>query len=64
MIEHGPECGRSVSGGAEVSEAVVAQAQCDHERVNAVEGPDQGRATRAIPPRLRRLVFVRAGVEL
>jgi hypothetical protein len=60
VIEHCPDCGRSVSGGAEVSEEVVAQAQCDHERVNALDGPDQGRATRAIAPRLRRLVFVRA----
>ena len=60
VIEHCPDCGRSVSGGAEVSESVFAQAQCDHERVNALDGPDQGRATRAIAPRLRRMVFVRA----
>jgi hypothetical protein len=60
VLENCPDCGRSVSGGAEVSEAVLAQAHCDHERVNALDGPDQGRATRAIAPRLRRLVFVRA----
>jgi hypothetical protein len=60
VIENCPDCGRSVSGGAEVSEEVLAQAQCDHEQVNALDGPDQGRATRAIAPRLRRLVFVRA----
>jgi hypothetical protein len=60
VIECCPKCRQSTSNGAEVSEDVLAHALCDHERVNALEGPDQGRATRAIAPRLRRMVFVRA----
>lgn len=60
VLEHCPECRRTVCNDAEVSDTVVGEARCDAEILEMRPGPDQGRVTRTIPPRIRRIVLHRA----
>ena len=58
VLEHCPDCGRSHGQRAEVEEALAGEASCDAEVVDLRPGPQQGRLSRTIPPRVRRAVLL------
>ena len=59
VIEHCPQCGRTSTPEAEVSETHVGQACCDAEVLEMREGPTRGHVSRTIPPATRRAVLQR-----
>ncbi len=59
VVEHCPTCHRTEGVDHEVSDTIASEACCDAEIVDMRPGPDQGRLTRAIPPKLRRIVLHR-----
>ncbi len=61
VLQQCPSCERFDAPAAEVSETIAAEAACDAEIIDMQPGPSEGRATRAIPPVLRRKVLHRAG---
>ena len=66
VIERCPDCGKQThvdqgDGRADVSAAVAAEADCDHETLTMEPGPARGRLTHALPPALRRAVMHRDG---
>jgi len=60
-LEHCPDCARTTSREADVTDEIAAQARCDSEIVDMVPGPDRGAASRTIPQRIRRQVLHRDG---
>jgi hypothetical protein len=61
VLDQCPGCAATTSRGTEVSDTIVAEAACDAEIVDMRPGPEQGHATRAIPPAIRRKALHRAG---
>jgi hypothetical protein len=61
VLDQCPGCAATTSRGAEVSDTIAAEAACDAEIVDMRPGPQQGHATRAIPPATRRKALHRAG---
>lgn len=61
VLEHCPTCRHTAAPDAEVSDTVAAEARCDAEVIDLREGPNRGRASRAIPPAVRRAVLHRDG---
>ena len=59
VIQRCPDCARADGHNAEVRDTLVAEACCDAVHVDARPGPNEGRRTRAIPPRVRRRVLAR-----
>ncbi|MBA2319805.1 MAG: HNH endonuclease [Deltaproteobacteria bacterium] len=60
-LEHCPDCARTTSREAEVTDEITAQARCDAEILDMTPGPDRGTARRTIPARVRRQVLHRDG---
>jgi hypothetical protein len=61
VLDQCPGCAATTSGGAEVSDTIATEAACDAEIVDMRPGPEQGHATRAVPPATRRKALHRAG---
>ncbi len=61
VLQQCPSCQRFDAPDAEVSETIAAEGACDAEIIDMRPGPNEGHATRAIPPVLRRKVLHRAG---
>lgn len=61
VVQHCPACNEVSGTTAEVSDTAVAEARCDAEIVDMRPGSGQGNVTRAISPKLRRKVMLRAG---
>jgi len=59
VLEHCPRCRHTAGVEAEVDETHVGQAACDGEVVEMRPGPEQGHASRTIPPAVRRTVLHR-----
>ena len=61
LLQHCPRCQRTEGLHAEVTDTVASEACCDAQVVEGRAGPDQGKRTRTIPPRIRRQVLARDG---
>jgi len=61
LVQHCPGCRQTTGQNAEIRDTLVAEADCDAVRIDLRPGPNEGRRTRAIPPRVRRVVLARDG---
>jgi len=61
VLQRCPDCGRTEGQRADVEDAIAEEACCDAEVVDLTPGPQQGRLSRTIPPRVRRAVLLAYG---